>query len=588
MEWLIVIISLIIIGGSVYLIYYFNNHFYGKSGFNKKGFDKEGYDQSGYNHDGYDRKGYDKKGYNKKGYDEEGFNKKGLNDKGLYWWSLNIKENSIMEKQSLNKPTLKLSEEVNNKNIVKIINNAYNVLGLPSSSSTREINKRVSEQEKLINIKVNPTFEFDLFYKLISRDIKSVKEAAFKLQNNNDKLLQMFYWIDYDYEIVNKAMKNPLEIALHDLYQEYFEKKDVICLKNALLLSIIYSSLENEKKALLNTIPLWNEVIKSNIYWEFLEEKFLNSIDWKVESKIIEKFKESILKNLSELYYDVYLDNKWEEINIIFYDNFNVVSNKFYSEKITTKLNQLNESYEQFDNEKDILTQTKTVKKAFASNYNKFLELLTDTNKIINNYLFADKKTLNEINEKIALSLRSKSITIFNGIEKSNKGDYQFAKRMLLTAKDYAYSRGLTSKINEDLKGIEKEEKIEKSVEEILNDMKNKRFSSAQTKIEKLKDLDDSYSHQSLVRELFLALFKNQYNSQYNDAIAKANQLSEQSFFYHKDEIRRQLNLAIDALDLLYLIADKTNDESEKRKISSIKYDLREQLRKMSGGGLFY
>ena len=72
--------------------------------------------------------------------------------------------------------------------------NAYNVLGLDSSASEKEILKRSREIENLLKIDEIPEYELDLPFSKEVRTETKVKKAAERLTTPDKKIIETFFW----------------------------------------------------------------------------------------------------------------------------------------------------------------------------------------------------------------------------------------------------------------------------------------------------------------------------------------------------------------------------------------------------------
>ena len=98
-----------------------------------------------------------------------------------------------------------------------ILKNPFRVLGLPATSTSREIAKRISDLEmfaELGKIKSYP-FDFTIFGD-IHRDVDSIKDAARKIESAEGRLLHSFFWF--------RSSDSVDELALDSLNQNMIDE----------------------------------------------------------------------------------------------------------------------------------------------------------------------------------------------------------------------------------------------------------------------------------------------------------------------------------------------------------------------------
>lgn len=98
-----------------------------------------------------------------------------------------------------------------------ILKNPFRVLGLPATSTSREIAKRISDLEmfaELGKIKSYP-YDFTMFGD-IHRDVDSIKDAARKIESAEGRLLHSFFWF--------RSSDSVDELALDSLNQKMVDE----------------------------------------------------------------------------------------------------------------------------------------------------------------------------------------------------------------------------------------------------------------------------------------------------------------------------------------------------------------------------
>jgi len=171
-------------------------------------------------------------------------------------------ESSKYQKESSNQ---KKQFEINT-----LTNNAYRILGLPVTSSKREIYRRIEEIQTYLKMDITPHYDSDFpWLGKLHRNEETVKKALRELDNPNTKLnhLLSWFWVvdEYDNSAID-ALKNREIIKAIDIWFAAANQENNHYRKNLATIEQILAFQESasDHQHLNNCINYWAELISSN------------------------------------------------------------------------------------------------------------------------------------------------------------------------------------------------------------------------------------------------------------------------------------------------------------------------------------
>lgn len=235
-----------------------------------------------------------------------------------------------------------------------IENNAYRLLGLNITASEKEILKRQKEIINRLKINDSPEYEFDFNIPKNYRTESSVEEAFQKLQSQKEKPLQYFFSFDINDKKDEKAhtliKKEKIQEAI-DTWTKAAEGKNSTSLhykKNLAILYCILLSQKPKQEYLKKSISIWNELIRADNLMPYLKKRYEADVDGILYSEE-QKFKETMLKSLADIYTDISQKTKNPDYIKTFQEKFNTYGEKTEKtvlspiyESINKKINKLN------------------------------------------------------------------------------------------------------------------------------------------------------------------------------------------------------------------------------------------------------
>lgn len=199
-----------------------------------------------------------------------------------------------------------------------ILDNAFLILGINVDATDNFINKRYKEQLKLLSVDEIPAYPTDISfvdYKKIRTENK-VKEAFHNLTDQNNKLLQIFFWFDIsdwkDWELFSMYQNWKEWYAVNSWLSEFNKMKDFHYLKNYLVWTLIgIEQFKDEESTISDIKKQWVDGFKMLFETDSFRSSFVNKVNSqnniKISKEKIPELKKKILQHLSDSFH-----NDWE------------------------------------------------------------------------------------------------------------------------------------------------------------------------------------------------------------------------------------------------------------------------------------
>jgi tetratricopeptide (TPR) repeat protein len=184
-----------------------------------------------------------------------------------------------------------------------LIRNSFNILGLSSSTSLKEIRKRSQQLLQLAKIEEIQEFETDIGHVRELRNESEVKLALERISGIKERLREIFFWFD-DHNIVNQKS---LILISQGRYQEAIDILDKINIinidwlhyKNLALALMFKAFASSDLNIFCRSLELWKQITVSEDFWKFYEKHYLFHDEFGTSSSLFEEFKGSIYESLS-------------------------------------------------------------------------------------------------------------------------------------------------------------------------------------------------------------------------------------------------------------------------------------------------
>lgn len=372
-----------------------------------------------------------------------------------------------------------------------ILDNAFNILGLDNSASEKEVLKRSKEISNLIKIDETPEYESDILVDKKLRNENSVKLALQKLSDPKKRIKEYFFWFEIQDNIDEKAftyIKNDEYKEAIKIWEEAIEKnnsKRYFYQKNLALLYLVLLNNQDNKSYLTDSLKLWEKLFKDDKFWSNFKKIYKLNDTLNSSSEIINSFEESSSSFLADLYTE--LSEKYGSSYLSeFSKTFGAKGAKLEKDILNPIYNNINDAVQELEgmnvtasgvvNETEI-TKVKSLIKKFQEEINKIIEL----------GLYEDSQT-KIIRDRAAGAIRKTVLDLYNNLRETEK-----SLALLDIALKISGTAGLTSKIKEDIKVIEKNKKDDETVEPILKLTKEEKWEEALELIESQskKDTDN-------------------------------------------------------------------------------------------------
>lgn len=562
---------------------------YNRKGFNALGYDREGFDQKGFNQKGYDRSGFDRSGFNAKGFDSQGFDAKGLDKNGFNkfgfnqdgynrngldqfgfdrkgnseegpWWSLETKNKEIIsyiEKFKDLKPPYRILSKIK----PVFLNNAFNILGLPTHSLGKDIHRRGLELAKLAAIKQNMAYPSDYCAVHLQRDENSIKGAASLLQQPVNSLVESFFWfytVDSTHEKIFQTFKESNFLyALFQWNRLYQQNNSPESLLNLALAESILYEITHEDIFLTYALKHWSKLIKNSSIMNQMIELFQTQ-GMMLDLSQGESIQTKVVSRIAELFYQLSQIFSDEVINQHVIKTLNFYPTIIIQKTITPVLQEIKSITEELDNHElfKFTGESKSHAKILNVSESKIKSLLKkiDMNyDIIQLYQYENQSESKTIFENLSQKIRNLAIFIANktGDDESNG----FAKSLLKKALLFCQSEMLKKKIQNDMQDIEEAEQIHEYTESILYHIKNESFSSARNSLEQLQSYSSNSKVQEIIRVFRGLIRKKEAEYKLERAIGRLKSASNTGYGFF--EARSEVKLAL--LELVAMETDFNN-----------------------------
>lgn len=344
-----------------------------------------------------------------------------------------------------------------------IENNAYRILGLDTASNQKDILRRYKEIINRLKIDDHPQYDLDAGLPENLRTEETVKEALRKLQSHKDNIKEYFFWFQVsnsnDKKAIDWISKGDMPKALN-IWKDAAQSDTVPGLfykRNLAILYFLLLSKEKDDKYLKQSVSLWKELINSEKFWPAFAKNYSEASDNALDQGDLQKLKEDITKEISDIYTDLSHFHKNPQYVKIVQQEFGT-----YGEK--TEKGLLHPIY------KEIYSEIEDLKRATLSKDGKpvnedvakkrLLEIYDIIEAIEANFKKLKKSGMYDnseskiVRDHVAQAIREKVIDVHN-----NAGLYEEAYDLVKIASKISGTESYRNSLRDD------EDKIQKSIE---------------------------------------------------------------------------------------------------------------------------
>lgn len=378
-------------------------------------------------------------------------------------------------------------------------NNAYHILGLDTSASQKDIQKRAKEIVKFLQIDDTPEYDLDLGIFDNFRTEESVKEAIQRLTSPKKQIKEYFFWFhiadDIDQQAVGVFRKKQPEEAVR-IWEHHAEGDTIKALFYKKNLAILYGLLlfkENNEKYLKKSLQLWSEIINSTKFWSAFSKAYKLNDELDTDQAIITGFQNEAASYISDLYTELSHEHKDDSYISEFGQLFNVRGQKTEKAVLNPIFHDITTAVEKLEAMK--VSEDGELDKEEAAQIKEYIgQIQESSNKLIDLGLYDDSQT-KTIRDRAAAAIRSIVLDIHNNLD-----DIPKAEQLLRIAMQFVGTAGMKHKLQQDLDTFEQNKKDMDVFGPILTLINEKKHAEAIALID--KEMEVHKSNTELVNAL--------------------------------------------------------------------------------------
>ena len=345
--------------------------------------------------------------------------------------------------------------------------NAFNVLGLDSGASQKEINRRAKELTNLLKIDEVPDYDTDLPFAKPVRTESSVKIALQNLTSPTKRLTDYFFWFDRsngdeaDFEKLAKketvdVTSKWLEAGNAETAKGYIAKRNL-----AVLLSVMA---EGSKSQTGRGLIIWESLISSDKFWSSFAKIYQLSDELGTSDEAIAALKDSVVGILADYYADLSKEKSDNSYVSEFQRVFKVKGAKVEKDLLGPIYETINNTSAKLRNlkisdEKVISKQKLAELRGLVTTLRNIFEKLKD----LGYYNDSQSKTMRD---KAAEGMRAVALDLYNNLNEAAKSG-----GIIKIAIEICGTSALKARLEDDLADLRKnvsQDKIVKPINELL------------------------------------------------------------------------------------------------------------------------
>lgn len=379
------------------------------------------------------------------------------------------------------------------------LGNAYNVLGLDTSSSQKEITKRAKDIINLLRIDEHSEYETDLAFAKVKREEDAVKEAVQRLSSPTKRIQEYFFWFDVENDNDEKALKllqtNDIDGAIRRWESEATKEtaNGYVAKKNLAVISSLLLFEKGQKKYLTQSIGYWKDLVLSDKFWSHFEKLYALNDEIGTSKNALTDFREKVTNELSDFYTDVSQKHNDNSFYSLFSQVFAVKGQKMQRDVLSPIYEAIHDASEKLENlnisedniiSDDEIAALKRLTRTLQTNFDKLKEL----------GLYGDSAS-KTMRDKAAEALRTVALDLYNNLSESAK-----PVALLNIASKIAGTPATINKINKDVEQLRKNRSNERIIKPINDLLTEEKFDEALQLIE--RRLKENKSDKDLVEYL--------------------------------------------------------------------------------------
>lgn len=369
--------------------------------------------------------------------------------------------------------------------------NAYHILGLDTSATQQDIQKRAKEIVKYLQIEDTPEYDLDLGVFNNFRTEEAVKESIQKLTSPKKQIKDYFFWFHIGDEIDEQALgilrkKDPVAAAqVWEHHSDGDSTRALFYKKNLAILYCLFLFSEHNERYLKVSIKLWHELFTSTKFWSAFTKVYKLNDELNTDQEIISDFHKQCSSYLSDLYTELSAVHKDDSYIAEFTKVFNVRGEKTAKAVLSPIFNDITDAVEKLEAMK--VSEDGELDKEEAALIKQHVGKIQEgCNKLIDLGLYDDSQS-KTIRDRAADAIRSIVLDIHNNLD-----DLPKAEQLLKIAMQFVGTEGMKHKIQKDLDTFESNKKDMAKIAPIMELMNDKKFPEALALIEKTKEENEN------------------------------------------------------------------------------------------------
>jgi hypothetical protein len=421
-----------------------------------------------------------------------------------------------------------------------ITQNAFNIVGLPTTSPISEAKNRSSHLISLSKIDETETFDSDVGQVQNLRKETNLRRALERLTSVKDRLGETFFWYEMDtatdVSLFQQVTKGQYEEAANGWEDSFNQTKNWIAKKNLALTLCLLSFKKGSLDDFRKCIYVWREIWKSDEFWTFYTYHYGMHDDLGTAKTLFQDFRNSLGEHLSRFTAEAYHQIGTSAVIGVLYATFDVVGKDIEDNIITPLSKKLMSALDEL--EAKASSETFQITK---SDFTRCLEEVTKCIESVRHLGLDGYSPLQVLIQKAAEKLHSISIDLHN-----NQNDLKRSRELLELGMSLNASHSFQAQANKDRVQLRKNEifaeEIMPKLEEIKDQPAEKRYQrliQIQENVPKDVEFDDliairrrfvvEYAVEMLVKgKEELLEHKNENYAQ--DLFSKANELLMKHF----------------------------------------------------------
>lgn len=344
---------------------------------------------------------------------------------------------------------------MNNRIPQVLIGNSFNILGLSSSATLKEIRQRAQQLLQLAKIEEIREFETDIGHVSEFRTESEVKLALERISGIKERLSEIFFWFD-DHSIENQKV---ISLISQGNYKEAIDilerinKTNIDWLghKNLALAYLFEAFSSSNLDSFCHSLEIWKRLAESEGFWKFYEKHYLFYDELGTSPLLLQEFRGLICEFLSDITASYYHQTKEPEAVGAYYSVFGQIEKSIDDEIIQPIVLRIKKKIES-------LEKIISVQDCDANLIQKFLDKIHEHFLEFDKFKLLDYSSLAVLKNDSAEKLRSFSIDIYNQNDSA-----ELALLVLDQSAKLAVSDAIASEIESDIKHI-KENKAWKTI----------------------------------------------------------------------------------------------------------------------------